>query len=1041
MDTESLKQKVRGFLGSTSNLISPVKDHDLKDFVSQNGYWKIHDALKKTTNQECSVFIFDKKQNEKISKSNLENITTFLKKEATTLQRLRHPSVLQVFSVLEETKNHIYFATEPILATLEDLINDHRKRKRSTVDSSSTSEEGYKKKDFTFEELEVKSGVFQILDGLFFLNTTAKLLHRNISPESIYVTKSLKWKLGGLGFTCSIETKEPPISNLSLNDLKEYLYQEAHNILPQLDYLSPEFVNQKSFSNNSDLFAVGRLIFEMVLNLDGQAIEPNLKNQMAKLGVQSYYNTMLEQARRQSSLNTQKSDSAKVCTILLGDSSLRGDLDNFIRSSYFNDTLTKTIVYLQNITQKEEESKIRFYRGLLSIVQQFSPRIQTNYILPVLLSELSNDRITYVLFPCIMSICNNHVKKETFQSKIIPAVSHILTSKEPKAEVLTCILDNLSLFITKGSLDSIKRYIIPVILGSLCGPTQEIIYQSLSLGQQILKFFDTETIQSGLIPRLTNLCVGGFPVHIRTKAINWFTSIVPSMDKPVIVDYLIPNLEKILSGDNSPAILEALVQTYDAISKKLGGELLALKVLPALIPLSSDKHLDLQQFKTIMKVIREILNAYEGERINELSNLQRFTKPEASTQASNTENNMFGGDPTPTATSITLPSNFEQQLNNNNNTSKPDPFSLLNNPPTTPTNNKHDPFSSLSPSSATTTNNDPFSSLSPSSNTGITTGTDKSLLSSPDFGSLNRNTASPSSFQSINITLPPPVKPKSPLNNSSNLNKSSNSSIMNSNTSSSNNYNSTLSSLNNLSMNSTSAPQPNRPNSGSIFDFDGTNNNNNNNNNNILKPNNTLAPSSSSSSNKSRYDINLDDFTNSNSSSSMGYNSQTSSNSNLNYNSTSNFSQQTYNTNGFDQVLKPSSSNPPLNPSNQSNQSNQTLSYNNDLSFNSAFDNQNNYNFNNYNSNMTSNNNMNNFYNNNNMNNNNMNNFYNNNNMMNNNNDDFYNNMNNNMNNNNSNNNNNMNNNMNNNNNNNLYNNSKFSNSSNNNNSNNNNFW
>ena len=37
-------------------------------------------------------------------------------------------------------------------------------------------------------------------EALAFLHTNCKCIHRNICPNSIYVTKSGTWKLGGLEF-------------------------------------------------------------------------------------------------------------------------------------------------------------------------------------------------------------------------------------------------------------------------------------------------------------------------------------------------------------------------------------------------------------------------------------------------------------------------------------------------------------------------------------------------------------------------------------------------------------------------------------------------------------------------------------------------------------------------------------------------------------------------------------------------------------------------------------------------------------------------
>eukprot|EP01133_Synstelium_polycarpum_P006778 gene6778-7880_t len=555
----------KGFL---SNAISPVKEFDLKEVRSSTKFFRIHDAIKKSSGEEVSVFLYDKKLLEKSSKQTQEDVLAHVRKEAQSLLRLRHPAILNMVSPVEDVKTALYFATEPILATLAGLMEQHRSRQKSSSVASGTQSQ------LAFEELEIQLGISQLLEGVHFLNTTAKLLHRNISPESIYITKSMRWKIGGLGFACSMDARDPLPGSSA--DLKEFVYEDG--ILPTLDYIAPEYIQSRRWEYNSDLFSIGRVIAEISLNLDNTALGDIANESIAKLGTSVYHSSRLAALRATAKSRT--SDSARVCNILLGEPGLRGDIDSFHRSSYFSDIKVKSLVYLANIVQKEDESKLTFFRGLLRIINQFSHHIQTGYILPVLIQELANERIDYVVLPNVFAIAAN-MKKEAFNAQISSHLIPTLTNKEPKC---------------------------------------------LSNSSGMIKYFENDVVCNGLVPRLTNLCVGGFPLHIRTKAINWFSLLVPILEKKAIVDAMIPNLEKILSIDNSPPILEALVYTYEAMSKKLGAELLALKVLPALIPLSADKHLDLEQFKTIMRVVKDVLTNYESERINELNNLRRYTK-------------------------------------------------------------------------------------------------------------------------------------------------------------------------------------------------------------------------------------------------------------------------------------------------------------------------------------------------------------------------------------------------------------------------------
>ncbi|KAG9729281.1 hypothetical protein KCU73_g12157, partial [Aureobasidium melanogenum] len=103
---------------------------------STSGPWKIFDAKKKSTGKAASVFVFDKKSLEpsasslgggRGSSSSIkraqEEVIDRLKKEASSLARLRHPSVLELAEPIEETRNGgLMFATEHVTVSLAALL-------------------------------------------------------------------------------------------------------------------------------------------------------------------------------------------------------------------------------------------------------------------------------------------------------------------------------------------------------------------------------------------------------------------------------------------------------------------------------------------------------------------------------------------------------------------------------------------------------------------------------------------------------------------------------------------------------------------------------------------------------------------------------------------------------------------------------------------------------------------------------------------------------------------------------------------------------
>ena len=96
---------------------------------------QVYSAVKKSTKQAASVFVleralldrFDKLSFEKplavrFEKGDRELIWEMMKKGVGQLTRLRHPRILTVQHPLEESRDCLAFATEPVFASLANIL-------------------------------------------------------------------------------------------------------------------------------------------------------------------------------------------------------------------------------------------------------------------------------------------------------------------------------------------------------------------------------------------------------------------------------------------------------------------------------------------------------------------------------------------------------------------------------------------------------------------------------------------------------------------------------------------------------------------------------------------------------------------------------------------------------------------------------------------------------------------------------------------------------------------------------------------------------
>jgi SCY1-like protein 2 len=174
--------------------------------TSTAGPWKIYDAKKKSTGKAYSVFAFDKKSldahgssvgkgNAASYKRSVEEVVERLKKEASSLAKLRHPSILELVEPVEETRGGgLQFVTEAVTTSLSSLLQEKDEQERSGGPGGRSSRyvtedaDGVRRRrEIEIDELEIQKGLLQISKALEFLHDNAGLVHGNLTPDAVLI--------------------------------------------------------------------------------------------------------------------------------------------------------------------------------------------------------------------------------------------------------------------------------------------------------------------------------------------------------------------------------------------------------------------------------------------------------------------------------------------------------------------------------------------------------------------------------------------------------------------------------------------------------------------------------------------------------------------------------------------------------------------------------------------------------------------------------------------------------------------------------------
>lgn len=592
-----------------------------------SGPWKIHDAKKKSTGTAASVFIFDRKSLETRSnglgrssgssnKRLNEDVIERLKREASNLTRLRHPSILQVLEPVEETRNGgLMFATEHLTASLSGLLREKDDLDNTTRAGSRTGRymveeaDGTKRrKEVEIDELEVQKGLLQVAKGLEFLHESAGLVHGNLNPEAIYINAKSDWKISGLGYAGPPDSSESK-SSLPPLAVSEVLYQDPKvpaSVRLNLDYTSPDFAVDSNVSSAADLFSLGLIIVSLYNSPHTSPLQThgNLTTYKKLLSSPS---TTPSQGNNFLCSNPIPKDvlSHVLPRLITRRPAQRMDAREFQQSQYFDNILVSTIRFLESLPAKSPNEKSQFLRGLQRVLSEFPVSVLEKKLLGALMDELKDRELVPLILQNVFRILQRIPNgRRVFPEKIIPQLKEVFgtgsskkpSERDPKKDAgLMVVLENMKLISSNcsgiefkdGKLHITTYYlttqltffffeeILPLIRLGLDSPTHSLVDASIKCLPVMLPVLDFSTVKNEVFPPIAATFSRTSSLAIKVRSLEAFSILCGASKDADASDGLDDDLSGVV-GNKATTPKAAILDKY-TIQEKLVPSLKAMK--------------------------------------------------------------------------------------------------------------------------------------------------------------------------------------------------------------------------------------------------------------------------------------------------------------------------------------------------------------------------------------------------------------------------------------------------------------------------------
>ncbi|CAG8554153.1 15971_t:CDS:10 [Rhizophagus irregularis] len=542
---------------------STLRQYDLGEQVASSGLWKIFAGTKKTTGQKVAVFVGIRNLNLKL---------------IGQLSRLRHPSLLEVVEAVEETRTVITFATEPILASLSNLLGNYDNLSPIPSDI----------KSFDMDELEIQKGLLQVGKGLQFCHNDAKIVHSNLVPEAIFVNTKCELTVN----TQHIYTKKLIVFDFFVN-------------------LAPEYVLDENLDFANDMFALGCLIY--TVHRHGK---PPMENHNS-------IHTYRKNIENLSSINYDHLPyhlHEVMYNLITRYPSQRMTAAEFQTCKYFDNVLVSTVKFFESFPEKTADDKANFMKGLIRILPQFPERVLVRKILPSLLQEMKDHSLLAYTLPNIFFIAQK-LSPNDFCEKVLTPLKPIFSVSEPMQNMITC-LDNIDLFQQKTSSYIFKEDVMPLIYHALEAKTPAIQDKVLKVIPAIADSLDISTVKVSLFPRIQNLFIHTTLLSIKVIALVCLQSLIKFLDNFTITEKLIPLLKGIKTKEAT--VMVTTLSVFEEMGKNGEKDVIATEIIPQLWRLSVVPTLNLQQFQKFMDVIKKLSMKVEQDHSRQLQDIRNI---------------------------------------------------------------------------------------------------------------------------------------------------------------------------------------------------------------------------------------------------------------------------------------------------------------------------------------------------------------------------------------------------------------------------------
>jgi SCY1-like protein 1 len=525
--------------------------------------WSLHQGICKEDSSTCSILVFDST----IPVNNPRRSSLALAKNALRkLRTTRHPDVVKLLDSAE-TPTAVYIAVESVVPLGKAL--EEMKAKQSQ------------------REEWVGWGLSKIASAVKFLNADAGSTHGTVRMESIFMSSSGEWRLGGFELTSSTQDESPTLYNFG-------------NLIPESNRLAPPEVRQGGWGTLRDLepHTLDSYMFALLIV---EAYNGSLPPTISGVPAQGRVPAPIYQLVKRMMVPNAKSR-LPTATLLSAGQAVGG--------FFAENRLFKVANGLDGFVLAREENRMEIMRQLKTSSDSFPPEFLQYKVLPALVNALamatsnqnantlSNTLQPNRILPLVLQLGVSLSDTEWIQS-VAPPILKAYTS--PDRGVRIFLLESLNLYAHRLEAKMVSDKIWPNLLTGFVDTAAAIREATIKAILPLSSKLSDRILNNDLLRQLARTQVD-VEASIRTNTTILLGSLAPKLSLQTRKKVLVPAFSRSLK-DPFVHARNAGLMALMATSESFDGDESAKLIIPAVAPCLVDpEKLVRDQAKSAMSI-------------------------------------------------------------------------------------------------------------------------------------------------------------------------------------------------------------------------------------------------------------------------------------------------------------------------------------------------------------------------------------------------------------------------------------------------------